>query len=88
VNWAARQVNSLVAFAPCPTFEYPIREDESEMIFNCTRCKAVYHEPCFWRVLPIADFLEHWCWLRRFDDEHFDERREYICAACRQHERK
>jgi len=48
--------------------------------FTCTRCHINYHEACFWRVLPLEDFLDYWTWLNETDEDHRDN----ICAACRQ----
>ena len=72
-----------VTSAPCPVCTSDIRSDECEGLLYCTRCYAAYHEACFWRVLPIEDFLAYWAWLKRPDDEHGDEHRDYVCATCR-----
>jgi hypothetical protein len=69
-----------VTSAPCPVSAYPIRSNESEGLFACSRCHTDYHEPCFWRVLPITEFLAYWRWLNETDDAN----QENVCAACRQ----
>jgi len=75
-----------VTSEPCPVCAGQIRSDEREGIFHCSRCLGAHHEACFWRVLPLEDFLEYWSWLKRTDDEICDEPREDICAACRERE--
>ena len=72
-----------VTSSPCPVCSCEIRSDECEGLLYCTQCYTAYHESCFWRVLPLDEFLAYWSWLKRADDQyHLD----YICAACRERE--
>jgi hypothetical protein len=70
-----------VTSAPCQVCAYLIRSDESEGLFHCERCERVYHEPCYWRLLPVEDFLTYWRWLDTAP--HSKEHPEYVCAACK-----
>jgi len=69
-----------VTSAPCPVCTYPIRSDEFDDILQCTRCNTAAHGPCFWRMLPLSEWLDYWAWLNETDELD----REYVCAACRQ----
>ena len=71
---------------PCPVCQYLIEPTEIETR-TCDRCRAKYHAPCWWRLLPIEEWV---AWLRWSDsDEAFDAKgrvvdHDVICAACRQ----
>ena len=67
---------------PCPVCAAPIRSDDFEVI-SCTRCHAGFHAPCFWRMLPINEWVAYLAWVYGAPIEDLD-RREYVCAACRQ----
>lgn len=67
---------------PCRVCSYPIRSNESEGVIDCSRCGAVAHEPCFWRLLPLEEWIAYIRWIT--ETEEVD--RDYICAACREKE--
>jgi hypothetical protein len=67
---------------PCPVCAAPIRSDDCDVI-GCTECGTDYHSPCFWRVLPISEWTAFLAWVYETPLEALD-RRDYICAACRQ----
>ena len=69
-----------VTFKPCPGCAAPIRSDDCEVI-GCTRCRVEFHVPCFWRVLPIGEWVAWLDWHYNSPIEDVD-RREYICVAC------
>jgi len=71
-----------VTSKPCPVCAAPIRSDDFEVI-RCTKCRTDYHTPCFWRVLPIAEWAAYLAWVYEAPINDLDGR-EYICAACRQ----
>jgi len=83
-SWARRQINLLVPSTPCPVCAYPIRVDECEELTQCSRCRADYHTPCFWRVLPLEDWLAYWNWLNDLTDDSNHSYGRYFCATCRQ----
>ncbi len=67
---------------PCPVCAAPIRSDYFDVI-GCDRCRTEYHVPCWWRVLPIGEWVGYLTWVYESPLEGLD-RREYLCAACRQ----
>jgi hypothetical protein len=70
-----------VTSKPCPVCTAPIRSDDCEVI-GCTRCRVEFHAPCFWRVLPISEWVVFLTWVYESPLEDLDKR-EYICVACR-----
>jgi hypothetical protein len=87
VTLTARELGSetpprpTVTSTPCPVCAAAIRSDDFDVI-RCTRCRAEYHGPCFWRVLPIGEWVAYLTWVYASPLEDLD-RREYRCAACR-----
>src|SRR5207249_6945492 len=74
-----------VTTTPCPVCAYPIRSDEHD-IAECRRCHTDYHPPCFWRGLPVAEWVAFWTWFdSEFDSDGADHGSawDYLCAACR-----
>ena len=65
-------------------------------VVRCARCGVKYHEPCFWRVLPLEDWIEYVQWALETnqdeeeqyedDEEKNEEDFEIICAVCREKE--
>jgi hypothetical protein len=52
---------------------------------RCARCGVKYHEPCFWRVLPLEEWVEYVQWAIKTDEDEEDEDGfEIICAVCRE----
>ena len=80
-----RPIPKPVTSAPCPVCAHPIRSDETEGLFSCERCKGVYHAPCYWRVLPMEDFLTYWRWLQGWNPDYENDRHPpYVCASCKE----
>ena len=70
-----------VVTTPCPVCPAPIRSDDMEVI-TCTTCGTEHHSPCFWRVLPIAEWAAYLAWIYEAPLDEL-EGRDYICAARR-----
>jgi len=74
--------------ASCPVCNCPFgsKEDGLMRVVRCARCGVKHHEPCFWRVLPLEDWVEY---VQRSvetnEEEEEDEEEdgfEIICALC------
>jgi len=62
-------------------------------VARCARCGVKYHEPCFWRLLPLEEWVEYLQWAMEThededdeeeDDEEDEDGFEIVCAACRE----
>jgi hypothetical protein len=62
-------------------------------VVRCARCGVKYHEPCFWRVLPLEEWVEYiQSTMETNEEEEPDEDEEedeeaafeILCAACRE----
>jgi len=77
-----------VTTAPCPVCGYRIRSNDVYEIERCERCQRDLHSACYWRQLPIEEWLHYIRWMEEQSDEDFQAGnpfdRETICAACRQ----
>ena len=82
--------------ASCPVCSCPFGPDEDGVmrVVRCARCGLKYHEPCFWRMLPLKEWIEYvQCAMETNEDEddeyeaEFEENEqgfERVCAVCRQ----
>jgi len=79
----------------CPVCRCPFGpSNEGVMLFvRCAQCGTKYHEPCFWRVLPLEEWVEYLQWAMEThededdeeeDDEEDEDGFEIVCAACRE----
>ena len=64
------------------------------LVVRCARCGVKYHEPCFWRVLPLAEWVEYIQRAMENDeneevegDDQDEHGFEIICAVCHEKER-
>jgi len=58
-------------------------------IVRCGQCGVKYHEPCFWRVLPLEEWVEYIQLAmepneNEEEDEEGEDGFEIICAVCRE----
>ena len=57
-------------------------------IEQCVRCHRDLHSACYWRQLPIEEWLHYIRWMEEQSDEEFQAGipfdRKTVCAACRQ----
>jgi hypothetical protein len=51
-----------VTSTPCPVCAAPVWSEDPEFI-GCTRCHAKYHALCFWRALPISEWVAWLAWI-------------------------
>ncbi len=78
--------------AACPVCNCPFGPSEEGVmrIVRCARCGVKHHEPCFWRVLPLGEWVEYIHWAMENDaneeDEEDEDGFEIMCAACREKE--
>ena len=76
--------------ASCPVCNCPFEpsEEGAMRVVRCARCGVQYHEPCFWRVLPLEEWVEYIQWAMETDEdeEEDDDDFEIICAACHEKE--
>jgi hypothetical protein len=72
---------SRVTSTRCPLCAYPIRDHDVDVV-ECARCRALAHEPCFWRALPIDAWRRYLRWREEAGPASTFERR-WICATCR-----
>ena len=70
--------------------DYPFGPGETTLIrvVRCAGCGVKYHEPCFWRVLPLeerAEYIQSTSETNEEDEEEDDDGEgfEIVCAACR-----
>ena len=60
-------------------------------VVRCARCGVKHHEPCFWRVLPLEEWVEYVQWAMETSEEENDEEHEdgfeIICGVCREKKR-
>jgi len=80
--------------ALCPICNCPVGpvEEEATRVARCARCGVKYHEPCFWRVLPLEEWVEYIQWAMETneeedqdnDEDEEEEGVEMVCAACRE----
>jgi|SRR5215510_366310 len=71
--------------ASCPVCNCPFGSKEEGLmrVARCARCGVKHHEPCFWRVLPLEDWVEYV--QRSVETNEEDEEEdgfEIICALC------
>src|SRR5215831_8699850 len=47
--------------ASCPVCNCPFGSKEEGLmrVVRCARCGVKHHEPCFWRVLPLEEWVEY-----------------------------
>jgi hypothetical protein len=38
-------------------------------VVRCARCGAKHHEPCFWRMLPLEEWVEYIQWAMETNEE-------------------
>jgi len=69
-----------VTSTPCPLCAARVWSSDMDAI-GCGQCRRWYHAPCFWRVLPIAEWIAFLTWI---DETSADQEMDFICAACRQ----
>ncbi len=78
--------------ASCPVCDCPFGPSEEGVmrVVRCAQCGVKYHEPCFWRVLPLEEWVEYiQSAVETNDNEEDDEDEdgfEIVCAACRDKE--
>jgi hypothetical protein len=65
----------------CPVCAYLIRGNDS-FVEQCERCGVIAHEVCFWRALPIEEWLLYIRW-REEGPRPSVYSRGPICAECR-----
>ena len=80
--------------ASCPVCNCPFgsTEEGTMRVVRCARCGVKHHEPCFWRVLPLEEWVEYVQAAmgnneeedeEDEDDEDEEDGFEIICAVCR-----
>src|SRR5262245_28281391 len=77
--------------ASCPVCNCPFGSKEEALmrVVRCARCGVKHHEPCFWRVLPLEEWVEYVQAAMENneeegeDDEDEEDGFEIICAVCR-----
>src|SRR5215467_10749139 len=81
--------------ASCRVCNCPFGPNEEGVmrVVRCARCGVKYHEPCFWRVLPLTEWVEYLQWALETNEEEDDEDEDddedevgfqIICAECRE----
>ena len=78
--------------ASCPVCNYPFGSSEEGIMrtVRCARCRVKHHEPCFWRVLPLEEWVEYIQWAMETYEEEDEEAEkdkdgfEIICAVWRE----
>src|SRR5262245_4082930 len=47
--------------ASCPVCNCPFGSSREGImrVVRCARCGVKHHEPCFWRVLPLEEWVEY-----------------------------
>jgi len=86
----------------CPVCNCPFGPSEEGVVpvVRCEQCGTKYHEPCFWRELPLEEWVEYLQLAMGTndgeeededdeeeddeDDEEDEDGFEIICAACRE----
>jgi hypothetical protein len=71
-----------VTFTPCPVCAAPVSSEDPDSL-TCDRCRVRSHAPCWWRALPISEWVKFRTWI---DDDTREELgpHDFSCAACRQ----
>jgi len=69
-------------------------EEGTMRVVRCAQCRTKYHEPCFWRMKPLEEWVEYiQAAMETDEDEEDDDDEEneadedgfeIICAACRE----
>jgi hypothetical protein len=87
--------------ASCQVCSCPFGSGEEGImrVVRCARCSVKYHETCFWRMLPLKEWIEYVQWAMETsededdeEDEDEDEEQEneqgfeVVCAVCREKE--
>src|SRR5262245_59492611 len=86
--------------ASCPVCNCPFgsTEEGTMRVVRCARCGVKHHEPCFWRVLTLEEWVKYVQAAMEIkeeedeEDEEDDEDKdgedgfEIICAVCREQE--
>jgi len=74
--------------ASCPVCDCPFGSSEEGImrVVRCARCGVKHHEPCFWRMLPLEEWVEYVQWAMETNEEDEEEENgfEIICAVCRE----
>ena len=78
--------------APCPVCNGPFGPSEEGIIrvVRCARCGVKHHEPCFWRVLPLEEWVEYvQSAMETYEEEDEADQEdedgfEIICGVCRE----
>jgi hypothetical protein len=82
--------------APCPVCNCPFGPSEQAIlrVVRCARCGKKYHEPCFWRLLPLEEWVEYIQWAMETNEDEEDDGDEeneehedgfeIICGGCRE----
>jgi hypothetical protein len=73
----------------CPVCNCPLgpKEEDILRVVRCARCGSKHHEPCFWRMLSLEEWVEYIQSAMETNEEEEDEEGpEIICAECREGE--
>ena len=75
----------------CPVCDCTFGSSEEGImrVVRCARCGVKHHEPCFWRMLPLEEWVEYVQWAMETNEEDEEEEEEengfeIICAVCRE----
>jgi hypothetical protein len=79
----AEPLRKPVTSTPCPVCGFPIRSDEDYDLVDCTRCAAILHGACFWRSLPLEEWVAYLRWVKESDWDEIGLGRAMVCATCR-----
>jgi len=81
--------------ASCRICNCPLGPSEQAvtLVVRCARCGVKYHEPCFWRGLPLSEWVEYIQRAMENDaneedegDDQDEDSFEIICAVCHEKE--